>query len=114
MHVLLFSCLFLFFLHPSPQLVCSSIIVGPVDHAHSSGVVKSRHAVVALRKSQRECDDPNQSYHNFCGGGGEARLQGVDDGHVPVKARRKWGDIENKIAFPVTTFIRGISYKQKA
>lgn len=63
--------------------MCSSVVVRPVHHAHGSGVVESRHTVVALRESQREGYNPNQGDHNLCRGGGEAGLQWVDDGHVP-------------------------------
>lgn len=69
--------------------MCSSIIVRPVDQAHRPGVVKSRHAVVALRESQTDGHNPNQSNYNLCRGGGEAGLQGVDDGHVPERRRFK-------------------------
>lgn len=67
----------------SPQLMGSSVVVGPVHHAHGPGVIESGHAVVALGKGQRDCHSPNQANHHLCRGGGEPRLQGVDDGHVP-------------------------------
>lgn len=69
----------------SPQLMFSSIVVRPVDHADGSGVVKPRHAVVALRESQWDGYNPNESNHNLGGGGGETWLQWVDDGHVSVE-----------------------------
>lgn len=75
---------------PSPQLMGSPIIVGPVDHAHGPGVIKSGHAVVALGKGQRDCHGPNEANYDLCGGGGEARLQGVDDGHVPERSTWRW------------------------
>lgn len=62
----------------------SPIVVRPVHHADRPGVVKSRHAVVALRESQTDCHHPNQGNHHLCRGGGEPWLQWVDDGHVPV------------------------------
>ncbi len=68
--------------------MCSSVIIRPVDHAHSSWVVKSRHAVVALRESQQDCHNPYQGNHNLRRGGGEAGLQGVDDGHVPRRRQQ--------------------------
>lgn len=62
----------------------SSIVAGPVHHADGPGVVEYRHAVVALRESQTDGNHPNQANHHLSRGGGEAWLQGVDDGHVPV------------------------------
>ena len=66
----------------------SSIVVRPVDHAHGPRVVKSGHTVVALRESQADGHYPNQCNHNLCRGGGEAGLQGVDDGHVPERGQK--------------------------
>lgn len=63
----------------------SSIVAGPVHHTDGPGVIKSRHAVVALRESQTDSNHPNQGNYHLCSGGGESWLQGVNDGHIPAR-----------------------------
>lgn len=77
LHVWLLSlfCLFLCISFSLvPELMCSSIIIRPVDHADRSRIVEPGHTVVALRESQCKCHNPNHTNHNLGGGGGEAGL----------------------------------------
>lgn len=67
------------------KLVDPFLFVRPLHHADGPRRVEPGAGEEALGEGQGAGHRPDDGDHYLCGGGGQPGLQGMNDGHVPIR-----------------------------